>query len=261
VLGNLLHNGWKFTEQGGTIAVKLEGMGGEAVLSVRDTGIGMTPDVLHHIFEPFSQGHTSLDRSQGGLGLGLALVKGMVELHSGAIDARSEGAGCGSEFIVRLPLATAQAVSGSSAPDQTKLSCHYRILIIEDNRLAARSSQMILEQSGHTVEVTHSGPHGIQAARRFRPEVVLCDIGLPGLDGYTVARVLRQDEGLHGSFLIAVSGYAEDERRLREAGFNAHLTKPIDFADLERLLATLAAENSTLATPVETRAKSTTPPL
>lgn len=123
--------------------------------------------MLHHIFEPFSQGHTSLDRSQGGLGLGLALVKGMVELHSGAIDARSEGAGCGSEFIVRLPLATAQAVSGSSAPDQTKISCRYRILIIEDNRLAARSSQMILEQSGHTVEVTHSGPHGIEVARRF----------------------------------------------------------------------------------------------
>lgn len=145
----------------------------------------------------------------------------------------------GAEFTVRLPLDQSYAKAASAEPESTDAHHSRRILIIEDNRIGARSMRMLLEQIGHTVEVAHNGADGIEAARRFRPKVVLCDIGLPGLDGYAVARELRKESDLDGSFLIGVSGYAHDEQRAGEAGFNAYLLKPVNFRDLERMLAKL----------------------
>lgn len=239
-VSNLLHNACKFTERSGMIALTVEsGSHSCAMLKVRDNGMGIEPEGLGWVFEPFSQADRSLDRSRGGLGLGLSLVKGIVELHGGDVTAASEGPGWGAEFTVRLPLDQSYAKAASAEPESTDAHHSRRILIIEDNRIGARSMRMILEQIGHTVEVAHNGADGIEAARRFRPEVVLCDIGLPGLDGYAVARELRKESDLDGSFLIGVSGYAHDEQRAGEAGFNAYLLKPVNFRDLERMLAKL----------------------
>jgi two-component system CheB/CheR fusion protein len=172
----------------------------------------------------------------------LSLVKGIVELHGGEVTAASEGPGDGSEFTIRLPLDQTRAAAPTPEPETADDRISRRILIIEDNPVGARSMRMLLEQMGHTVEVAYNGMDGmdgIEAARRFRPDVVLCDIGLPQLDGYALAQTLRQKVGLEGSFLIGVSGYAQDERRAAEAGFNAHLLKPVDFNEVERLLAKL----------------------
>ncbi len=239
VLGNLLDNSCKFTEPGGTITLKAQAHDdAHAMISVKDTGIGIDPKMLGWIFEPFSQADSSLDRSRGGLGLGLSLVKGMVELHGGDVTAFSEGPGHGAEFILRLPLDQSYAKASAAEPESTDGHVPRRVLIIEDNPLGARSMHMFLELLGHTVEVAHNGLDGIEAARRFRPDVVLCDIGLPGLDGYGVARALRKEPALEGSLLIAVSGYAQDEQRhTREAGFSAHIMKPVDFSKLQELLA------------------------
>jgi CheY-like chemotaxis protein/two-component sensor histidine kinase len=240
VIGNLLHNAEKFTSAGGRVTVQLtENSGPSAMLIVRDTGVGMQPDILARAFEPFSQSDRTLDRSEGGLGLGLAVVKGLVELHRGTVEARSEGAGRGAEFTVCLPLTQAPAsispISIKSAADGT---CTYRILLIEDNLVGARTMRTYLSMAGHEVEEAHSGTEGIDAARRFRPEVVLCDIGLPGMDGYAVARALRQEPGVAEAYMIAISGYGqeEDKRRSFAAGFDMHLTKPVDLKMLKQLL-------------------------
>jgi signal transduction histidine kinase/ActR/RegA family two-component response regulator/PAS domain-containing protein len=239
---NLISNAAKFTDRGGSVTVTLELQGdATAVVSVRDTGMGIEPEVLTWLFEPFTQADRSVERSRGGLGLGLALVKGIVELHGGNVTASSDGPDRGSEFIIRLPLEQAQTSPAIGVvPTQKPRPC--RILLIEDNPTAARSGRMILEYMGHAVEVAHTGPEGLMAARSFRPEVVLCDIGLPGLDGYEVAKTLRQQVGLDTMYLVGISGYAQDERRARESGFNAYLTKPVNFDDLERMLAQLKAE-------------------
>jgi PAS domain S-box-containing protein len=247
VVGNLLQNANKFTDPGGRVTVRLaaEPGGAAAVLTVRDTGIGLGPDVLARLFEPFSQADRSLDRSRGGLGLGLALVKGLVELHGGSVAASSPGPGAGSEFTVRLPLAghgPRSDAAGRDAEPETRDPKSLRVLIVEDNRDAAESLRLLLELGGHRVRVGHAGPAGLEAAREFRPDVVLCDIGLPGgMDGYAVARAFRADPGQAGTALVALSGYGreEDRRRACEAGFDHHLTKPVDPEVLDRLLATL----------------------
>jgi CheY-like chemotaxis protein len=199
--------------------------------------------MLNHIFEPFVQSDHSIDRSRGGLGLGLALVKGLVELHGGEVCAKSEGLGKGSEFTLRLPL-DRQFVSALPAKLQRSAKnspppC--RILIIEDNSAAARSMQLYLSSAGHNVEVAHTGPDGIETARRFHPEIVLCDIGLPGFDGYAVAHSLRQEQQFNGIYLVAISGYGRDrdQRRARDAGFDLHLSKPVDLEKIDALLANL----------------------
>jgi CheY-like chemotaxis protein len=237
VLGNLLHNACKFTETGGTVTVKLETeKQGKAALFVRDTGMGMESESLGWIFDPFRQVDRTLDRSRGGLGLGLALVKGIVQFHGGEVAASSDGLGRGSTFTIQLPLDRAEPPSAASPVNHHIGSSTSRVLIIEDNPRAAENLGWLLQMSGHVVETAHSGPAGIAAARKFRPEFVLCDIGLPGLDGYGVAKALRLDVGLTEAYLIALSGYAQDERRAREAGFNAHMLKPVDIDKLEEMI-------------------------
>jgi CheY-like chemotaxis protein/two-component sensor histidine kinase len=242
VLGNVLHNANKFTDSGGEVSVELaaEPDGAAARLVVRDTGIGMERDMLERVFDTFSQADSSLDRSRGGLGLGLALVRGLVELHGGEVRAASAGLGQGTDITIRLPLDDRGAPSEETAPQTAAARATCRVLVIEDNADAAESMRMLFSLTGHEVEVAHAGPAGLDAARQFLPEVVLCDIGLPGgMDGYAVARALRDDPVLGGVRLIALTGYGQedDQRRSREAGFDAHLTKPVDFVELQRLLA------------------------
>jgi PAS domain S-box-containing protein len=208
-----------------------------AVVTVSDTGIGIAPEVLPHIFESFAQADDTLDRSRGGLGLGLALVKGLVELHGGDVRAESEGVGRGTTFTLRFPLARGAAVPQRPAADGAPPE-PLRVLVVDDIHDVADALRQLLELSGHTVAVAFSGPEALEVARQFRPEVVLCDLGLPGMDGYAVATALRQDPITAGARLIALSGYGqqEDQRRSRETGFDLHLTKPVEFKVLQRLL-------------------------
>jgi PAS domain S-box-containing protein len=216
-----------------------------AVITVSDTGIGIAPEMLPCLFEPLTQADRTLDRSRGGLGLGLALVKGLVELHGGEVDAESDGPGQGAAFTVRLPRqqSVAKAPAAAGPPRATNggngAARGRRVLVVEDNHDVAETVRDLLRLNGHEVELADTGPAGVAAARRFRPEVVLCDIGLPGCDGYAVARALRQDPVTASARLIAISGYGqeEDERRSHEAGFERHLTKPVHPADLQHLLA------------------------
>jgi signal transduction histidine kinase len=243
-ISNLLQNASKFTKAGDTVSVKLVEIPDEpcAVLTVRDTGIGMESDFLARIFEPFSQFDSTIGRRQGGLGIGLSLVKGLIELHGGEVHASSEGLGHGSEITIRLPtqkFAGIHEPSSKSGLAPAEPRACYRILVIDDNSLAARTLQIFLADKGHEVELAVTGPQGLEKARQFLPQVVLCDIGLPGLDGYSVARQLRQEQGSDKMFLIAVSGYGqeEDQQRAKSAGFDAYLVKPISLKDLEKLLA------------------------
>jgi two-component system CheB/CheR fusion protein len=208
---------------------------GAAELRVRDTGVGIEPAMIPRLFQPFSQADTTLNRRLGGLGLGLALVRGLVEAHGGTIDVASGGKGKGAEFVVRLPL-SAVPVEAEVAPPASAQP--RRILVIEDNLDAAESLRLALQLEGHEVEVAHDGPAGIAQARALTPEVVLCDIGLPDMDGYAVARALRQEPGLRDTFLVALTGYAlpEDRTRASEAGFDAHLTKPATVEGVEEVM-------------------------
>jgi PAS domain S-box-containing protein len=240
VVGNLLDNAAKFTNPGGCITVSVAQSGDEArtaEIRVRDSGIGIEPEILPHVFDTFAQADRTLERSSGGLGLGLALVKGLVALHGGEAQAESDGIGCGAEFTVRLP-AIAAPDAGGPAPVHRRSAGPLRVLIVEDHRDAAESLRDLLELSGCTVQVAYSGRRGVETARQFRPDVVLCDLGLPELNGYEVAAALRADPTTATARLIALSGYGreEDQLRCRQAGFDLHLTKPVDFAELERLL-------------------------
>jgi PAS domain S-box-containing protein len=230
VVGNLLHNAGKFTDSGGSVAVRLRANGNQAILTIRDSGMGMDREMLARLFEPFSQADRSLDRSRGGLGLGLALVKGLVELHGGTVRASSDGPGRGSEFSIQLPLIV-EARAEMSRTGTALVGRSLHVLVIEDNRDAAESLRLLLRLSGHEVTLAYTGTAGLEAARRVRPDVVVCDIGLPGgLDGYAVARALRAERTTADVGLLALSGYGqeEDQRHAREAGFDRHLTKPVD---------------------------------
>jgi PAS domain S-box-containing protein len=236
-VGNLVQNAAKFTPPGGRVTVAVSCRDGRAEIAVRDTGVGIDPGELERIFQPFAQADQGLARTHGGLGLGLALVKNLVELHGGSVEARSDGLGLGAEFVVRVPLAAAAAaepdehVAGVEASSQV-------ILVIEDNDDAGQTLADVLELHGHRVRVARDGRSGVELARALRPDVVLCDIGLPDLDGYQVARAIREDHTLGSTRLIAMSGYAlpEDRARARAAGFEAHLAKPCDLEELVRLL-------------------------
>ncbi len=246
VVSNVLHNAGKFTERGGRISVGVRRVPEEdsLVVTVSDTGIGMEPNLLARIFEPFSQGDLGPDRGRGGLGLGLALVKALVELHGGSVEAHSPGLGQGSEITLRLPLTplTPLTTAGEEIDmtGTTEGRSHARrCLVIEDNVDAAESMAMLLSLDGHEAEVAFDAGEGLEKARRFRPNVVLCDIGLPGaMDGYGLARAFRNDPELSSAYLIALTGYGqeEDRRRALEAGFDTHLTKPADLDLLRRLL-------------------------
>ena len=248
VVGNLLQNAAKFTGKGGRTQVSLAVDPGtrRAIIRVADTGAGISPELLPRLFQPFAQADDTMDRSQGGLGLGLVLAKGLVELHGGAISVHSQGIGRGTEFIVRLPL---DGELDAKTPTPVDASPRVRrVLIIEDQADAAQSLREALELCGHQVEVAENGPAGLTRARAFCPEVVLCDIGLPGMDGYEVARAFRADEALRDAFLVALSGYAlpEDLRRAAEAGFDRHLAKPPRLDQLEKLLSSLRERSSSV---------------
>lgn len=239
MVGNLLHNAQKFTDVGGSVYLRVWKDGEEALVAVRDTGIGMHADIIARIFDTFSQADRSLARSRGGLGLGLALVKGLAELHGGSVRATSAGAGLGSEFVIRLPLRAGMPGAPTFAAPAEAEGQSFRILVIEDNRDAAESTRMLLKLIGHEVKTAHTGDAGIALARTFLPQVILCDIGLPGgLSGYDVARRIRKEPTLSKSYLIALTGYGrdEDQQQTHAAGFDLHCTKPVDFESLRRTL-------------------------
>jgi len=237
-VGNLLHNASKFTPPGGEVRVSTTRVkSGRARLSVVDTGAGIAPEVLRGLFQPFMQADMTLDRSRGGLGLGLALVKGLVEMHGGEVYAHSHGRGRGSEFLLELPLHSGAAAS-ADPPVPPAAPCRRRVLVIEDNADAADSLRALLEFLRHTVEVAYSGQEGLDRARAFKPDVVLCDIGLPGMDGFEVASAFRADPSLASVALIALSGYAlpDDLERAANAGFSRHMAKPASPDAIQRLL-------------------------
>jgi signal transduction histidine kinase len=239
ILSNLLHNAAKFTDPGGRVSIRLTAAAGDqAEVAVRDTGIGIGPDMLPRLFETFAQADRSLERSKGGLGLGLALVKGLAELHGGEVRAASAGPGCGAEFTVRLPVEPEPAALSEMPAGPRRTAKHLRVLVVEDNRDAADSLRMLLEWYGYEVTVAYSGPDGVTVAEQWQPDVVLCDIGLPGLDGYGVASRLRRNPSTAKAHLIAVTGYGaeDDQRRSREVGFDAHLVKPVDPDALQGIL-------------------------
>jgi signal transduction histidine kinase/DNA-binding response OmpR family regulator len=244
VVGNVVHNAEKFTDPGGHVSIHLgaEPQMNLARLSIKDSGIGMDEEMLRRLFEPFNQADGSLDRSRGGLGLGLALVRGLIDLHGGTVRASSPGLGKGTEIAIELPLVSRPDDAAPKLVQNGVARPTYRILLIEDNEDAAESMRVLLTLCGHQVEVAATGPAGVRAAGERPPEVVLCDIGLPGgMDGYSVARSLRAEPSLATTCLIALTGYGqeEDQRRSREAGFDLHLTKPVDFAELQEALAHL----------------------
>jgi signal transduction histidine kinase/ActR/RegA family two-component response regulator len=240
VIGNLLHNAAKFTDGGGRVTVSLSRIEDVAEIRVRDTGVGMEAELARRVFEPFTQARQPLARPAGGLGLGLALVKGVVELHGGTVEARSAGPGRGSEFLIRLPASSAPADEGEAGRAPSPLqrrSARRRVLVVEDNADAAESLADLLRTFRHDVQVARDGPGAVRMVRANRPEVVLCDIGLPGMSGYEVAQALRNGGGRRMQ-LIAVTGYArpDDVKSAIEAGFDAHVAKPFDPREIERLL-------------------------
>jgi signal transduction histidine kinase/integral membrane sensor domain MASE1/ActR/RegA family two-component response regulator len=242
VIANLLNNAAKYTKPRGSIRLTAEREEGEAVIRVRDTGIGIPADMLSRVFDMFIQVDSSLDRSHGGLGIGLTLVKQLVELHGGSVAAASEGLGRGSEFVVRLPVVpeTASGPGCSRPEDRPRLSPR-RVLVVDDNRDSAESLAELLRLAGHEVRTANDGAAALEAARAYRPEVILLDLGMPGMSGYEVARRLREQGASRDVVLVALTGWgqAEDRRLTKEAGFDYHLTKPADLAALERVFASL----------------------
>jgi PAS domain S-box-containing protein len=249
MLSNLLNNAAKYTPEGGEIWVTAELTRGEVAIRVKDSGIGIPPQAQPYVFDLFTQGDRTPDRSQGGLGIGLTLVRRLAELHGGHVDVRSAGPGAGSEFEVRLPASEAESKREAPAP-ATATEAHpanrRRILVVDDNADAAETMAMLLEFSGHEVRMSYEGLAALETARAFRPHAVLLDIGLPGIDGYEVARRMRGIEETKNAFLIAVTGYGKTEDRIKAltSGFNYHITKPVDPAELEIVIQSIKIDHS-----------------
>jgi CheY-like chemotaxis protein len=233
ILANLLNNAAKYTEEGGKIWLNTARDENEVIFRVRDTGVGIAPEMLTKVFDLFTQVDHSLDRSQGGLGIGLTLVRQLVDMHGGKVEARSAGSNQGSEFIVRLPALVRRTPSPQSANGTAVTNgktSYRRILVVDDNADGANSLALLLRVTGHEVCIAHDGPAALESASAFHPEIVLLDIGLPGMNGYEVAEQIRHEPELGSPLLIALTGYGQDADRLRsrEAGFNHHLVKPVD---------------------------------
>jgi signal transduction histidine kinase len=240
VVANLLNNAAKYQNELGRIELTVEQEEQDVVITVRDQGIGIPPQMLSEVFELFSQGERTLDRSQGGLGIGLSLVKTVVEMHGGSVSASSDGVDRGSAFVIRIPCLRPQESSArvNPLPGQRQVGSPRRILIVDDSKDAAESLAMLLSLSGHQVAVAHDGVQALEAVAAERPEVVLLDIGLPGMDGYEVCRRLRQG-GMDDALIIAMTGYGQerDRQRSKEAGFDTHTVKPVELDHLMELLA------------------------
>jgi two-component system, sensor histidine kinase len=247
MIGNLLSNAIKFTPEGGAIRVSVCAAAGVAEISVADTGVGIAPDQVERLFDLFAQAPRTLDRTQGGLGIGLTIVKLLAELHGGTAEIASRGEGSGTEVRVHLPRVAERRQSPEAAGAQetrlTRATCS--VLIVEDNHDVAETLAVYLEHLGHHVVVAHDGHAGLEAARRHRPQVLICDIGLPGLNGYEIAGRLRADPDAHACLMIAITGYgdAADREKTRAAGFAHHLTKPADPAKLARIIATALCDD------------------
>lgn len=242
LFANLLTNACKYTPPGGRISVTAQRDGTKATVSVTDTGIGISRDLLPHVFDLFRRSEESAARSREGLGIGLTLARRVAEQHGGTIDASSPGPGSGSTFTVRLPvLDSAQAEPSARARTNGRepVTTRRRILVVDDNTDAAASLSELLELTGHDVHTVHDGPAALEAAMRLRPDAVLLDIGLPGMNGYDIAREIRGQPWSRNVLLVALTGWgqAKDRAMSREAGFDRHLVKPIDFGELEELLA------------------------
>jgi signal transduction histidine kinase len=241
-LANLLTNAAKYTDERGRITLAADKQPTEVVLRVRDTGIGIAPGTLRYVFDLFTQGNGAVQRSQDGLGIGLSLAKQLIAMHGGSIQAFSEGHGKGSEFVVRLPagerpIGTSPGVAADQAEQALFQAC--RVLVVDDNRDAADVLAALLKAVGHDVQTAYGGLAALEVVEHFGPEIILLDIGLPGLDGYAVARHLRKNTGSRRAYVIAVTGYgqAEDRQRALAAGFDAHLTKPVDLEALGQMIA------------------------
>jgi len=247
VVSNLLNNAAKYTPAGGRIGLTLREQGGQAVIAVSDTGIGIPAHALLSVFDMFSQVGSGAERAQGGLGIGLSLVRQLVEMHGGSVEAQSGGPGNGSRFTVRLPLApgtaTQHASAGDTAPAAAPDSAGLRVLVVDDNVDAALTLAMILDIEGYATRVAHSGMQALEVAAAFLPAVIFLDIGMPGMDGYDTACALRRMPALDEPCLVALTGWGSehDRARSREAGFDHHLTKPVDLGTVQQLLAGMAA--------------------
>jgi signal transduction histidine kinase len=246
VIANLLNNAAKYTEEGGQIWLTARLEGGDAAVSVRDTGLGIPADMLSRVFDMFAQVDRTLKRSQGGLGIGLTLARTLVEMHGGRVEARSDGLGKGSEFTVRLPLAAENSLAAEgrsrAASTQPATLSQQRVLVVDDNRDAADSLGLLLKFLGADAHVVYDGPSALQALDVYRPAVVFLDIGMPGMDGHEVARYMRQAPEFQDVMLIAMTGWGqeEDRRRSQAAGFDHHLVKPADADALQALLSSVA---------------------
>jgi CheY-like chemotaxis protein len=239
VVGNLLNNACKFTERDGRIQLTVERDGPWAVIRVRDNGIGIAPEELSRIFELFAQVDTSLERSQSGLGIGLTLVKRLVEMHDGIVEAQSGGVGQGSEFTVRLPIAVESATPPREVPvGEAPRTLARRILIADDNRDSAESLSLLLRFIGHETHTAMDGQQAVELAARIRPDVILLDLGMPNLNGYEACRRIREQPWGREIIIIAVTGWGqeEDRKKSHEAGFTNHLVKPVDLAVLKKIM-------------------------
>jgi len=245
VLSNLLNNAAKYTEPGGQIRLAAGRDNGQVVISVKDTGVGIPKPMLPHIFDLFTQVDRSLEKAQGGVGIGLSLVKGLVELHGGQVEARSEGQGKGSEFIVRLPLLDETA---APAPKKERAMSGqlggYRVLVADDNVDSATSLAMLLRLMGNEVHTAHDGLQAVKVAADLQPDLALLDIGMPKLNGYETCQRIREQSGGRKLMLVALTGWGQDEdiRRSHLAGFDRHLVKPVEPAALEKLLGSMASK-------------------
>ena len=241
IITNVLTNAIKYTPEGGHVVVTLAQEEGQALVRVKDDGVGIAPDRIGRIFELFAQAENAIGRAQGGMGIGLALVRNLLQLHGGSISAHSDGVGKGSEFTIRFPLAVQEIATSSvqyTAPQVGTDDQPRRIVIVEDNPDVRELLRLKLRRLGHEVDAVGDGPEGVRTIVDSRPDLALVDIGLPGLDGYEVAARVRQSLG-EGVVLVAVSGFGqpEDKRKALDAGFNEHITKPADVSDIENLLA------------------------
>jgi CheY-like chemotaxis protein len=237
VFSNLLNNAVKYTSPGGTIDVTAEVDGAWLSVSVRDNGLGIPPSQLPHLFEMFFQVDRSIERAHAGLGIGLTLVERLVKMHGGSIAVKSEGIGRGSEFVVRLPVADRPARPETPAAQPAGRAVRgLRILVADDSVDSALTLTALLSAAGHDVQAVHDGFAALQRAAEFRPHVLVLDIGMPGLNGYDTCRRIRAEPWGRNAVIIAVTGWGadEDRRRSREAGFDAHLVKPVDYSELQK---------------------------